>query len=100
MSTQNEPTAKSLEASWLRNFAKDRFKHGTGVRDTLVQIADLLDMTIFVRDRQGELLTIIANIIKGQPPEGTMHGIQDLPEIIEGLMRDANRRAQPTPELH
>jgi hypothetical protein len=91
---------KSHEAEWLRKFAKDRFKHGANVRDQLAAIADLLDMTIYVRDMQGLLLTRIVNIVKGEPEPDTMHGVQDLPEIVEDLMRASGRRAQPTPEIH
>lgn len=91
---------QSLESKWLRNFARDRFKHGTGVRDSLVAIADLLDMTMYVRDMQADLLTRIVDIVKGQPEPGVMHGIVDLPDIIEDLMKESGRRAQPTPEVH
>lgn len=93
-------TSMSPEAEWLRKFAKDKFKHGAGVREQLISIADLLDMTIYVRDMQGLLLTRIVNIVKGQPEPDTMHGIHDLPEIIEDLMKQSGRRAAPSPEVH
>jgi hypothetical protein len=93
--------SQSHEAEWLRKFAKDRFKHGAGVREQLNAIADLIDMTIYVRDMQADLLTRIVNIVKGEPGPGVlMHGIVDLPEIIEDLMKQSGRRAQPTPEVH
>lgn len=85
---------------WLRAFAQDRYKHGAGVRARLTQIADFLDQTLYVRDLQGDLLTRLVNIVKGQPEEGTIHGIHDLPEIIEDLMTKSGRRAAPTPEIH
>lgn len=86
--------------SWLRAFAKDRFKHGAGVRARLIVVADLLEQTMHVRDMQGAMLTDIVNTLKGQPEPGTMHGMQDVVQIIEDLMRQTGRKAEPSPELH
>lgn len=97
----NEQTAvEDPDAAWLRAFARDRFKHGAGVRGRLMAIADLLEQTIYVRDMQGVMLTNIANTLKGVPPDGEMHGMQDVVQIIEDLMRQTGRKAEPSPELH
>jgi hypothetical protein len=85
-------------AKWLKTFANSPIHRGQ-IRARLTAIADLLDMTLHVRDMQAGLLTEIVNTLKGPPEVGTVHGLTDVVEIIADMMVKSGRVAAPT-EVH
>jgi len=88
------PDNELSPAEWLRRYALTKLKYGGEDKARVLELADYLEMTERVRDVMGASLERIANALKGPPEPDSLHGWEDLPELIEQLMKE---RGAPLP---
>lgn len=99
-------TPGSLGESWVRSYALsdilalfeildklwDKVELLRTERKTALDDVDEYDTT---NRRLSELLTGVANVLKGPPPELTLHSWHDLPEVAAELLRGIEAQAHP-----
>lgn len=64
------------------------------LRAELITVMSYLDESEELRDRLGELLTGVANALKGDPPPLTMHDWSDLPAVAKKAAAAAAEKPQ------
>lgn len=81
------PDEELTRPEWLRRYALQRLKYGGTDKEMMLACALEFQQTVLTRDLLGEMLTSIANTIKGEPAAGCEWGLEDLPELVQ-LLKD------------